>query len=290
MCTAVSIWGKRHLFGRTLDLERTYGETVALAPRGFFAEDDGEARYAMLGVAHIFGGEPLYYDAVNERGLVAAALNFPGEAVYHKAGEKRGVPSYALISRVLSRAGTVAEVAALLEEITVTDDMVDASLPTTPLHWIFADKSGALTVESVKEGLMVYENPVGVLTNAPRFSEQMARMKGGERRDDFSSTARFLRAAFYKSRTVMGVNREAAAGDLFHLMETVSVPKGAVVTARGEMPYTQYTACVDAATGTYFFTTHDCRRIRAVTMRDKNLDGNTLYAAPLSRPEDVLYL
>lgn len=46
-------------------------------------------------------------------------------------------------------------------------------LPAASLHWIIADKSGCITVESVKEGLKVYENPVGVLTNNPAFDKQM---------------------------------------------------------------------------------------------------------------------
>ena len=47
------------------------------------------------------------------------------------------------------------------------------TLPTAQLHWIIADKSGAITVESVADGLKVYENPVGVLTNNPPFNYQM---------------------------------------------------------------------------------------------------------------------
>lgn len=291
MCTAVSIWGKRHLFGRTLDLAYTYGEAAVLTPRHFFAAEGKQAGYAMLGVAHVFGGEPLYYDAVNEHGVAAAALNFPGEAVYHRAtAEKRAIPSYALISHVLSRAASLAEAVLILEAATVTGEAADASLPSTPLHWIFTDKSGAVTVESVAEGLKIYENPMGVLTNAPCFPKQLSYLKSGALKGDFSSVTRFGRAVCYKTGTVIGDSAESAAADFFHLMETVSVPKGVVRTAQGDMSYTQYTSCVDTATGTYFYTTHGCRRIRAVTMRDKNLDGDTLYTAPLSRPEDVLYL
>ncbi len=290
MCTAVSIWGKRHLFGRTLDLAYTYGEAVVLMPRHFplaFAE---EKHHALLGVAHLFWGEPLYYDAINEQGLAGAALNFPGVAVYHQAGEgKRGIPSYALLSYVLSRAATLVEAMALLGEIAVTGEAVDASLPTTPLHWILADKSGAVTVESVADGLKIYENPVGVLTNVPCFPKQLAEMKNGELKGDFSSPTRFGRAAFYKTSTLIGDSAESAASDFFHLMETVSVPKGVVRTAQGDMSYTQYTACADTATGTYFYTTYGCRRIRAVSMRGKCLDGKELYTVPLSRTEDVLY-
>ena len=290
MCTAISVWGKRHLFGRTLDLARTYGEAVVLTPRRFSMEYVEETHYALLGVAHLFAGEPLYYDAVNEHGLAAAALNFPGEAFYHEAGaEKIAIPAYALIPWVLSRAKTLEEAVALLGNVTVTGEAVDSTLPTTPLHWILADKSGAVTVESLAEGFVIAENTQGVLTNAPRFGKQLALVKARGVEGDLSSTARFGRAAFYKTRTVVGESAEEAAADFLHLMETVSVPKGAVTTPEGELPYTQYTACADTCSGTCFYTTYGCRRIRAVTMRDKDLDGRALYVLPLSRPEDVLY-
>ena len=290
MCTAVSVWGKRHLFGRTLDLSHTYGEAVVLTPRHFPLAGVGETHHVLLGVAHLFGGEPLYYDAVNEHGLCGAALHFPGETVYGEREEgKLAIPSYALISYVLGLAKTVEEVKELLQCAVITGEPVDDALPTAPLHWIFADRQGAVTVESVKTGLMVYDNPVGVLTNPPEFPRQLVLL--GERglQGDLSSVTRFGRAAFYKTRTVVGDNAEEAVRDFFHLMATVSVPKGAVCTAEGDVPCTQYTACADTSTGAYFYTTYGCPRIRAVTLRDKNLDGDTLFTTPLTRAVDVLY-
>ncbi len=47
------------------------------------------------------------------------------------------------------------------------------NLPLAQLHWIIADASGAITVESTADGLHVYDNPVGVLTNNPPFPKQM---------------------------------------------------------------------------------------------------------------------
>ena len=291
MCTAVSVWGKRHLVGRTLDVAHTYGEEVVLTPREAALPCVAGAHYAMLGVAHLFWGMPLYYDAVNEYGLVGVALRFPEETVYQKAGAgKVGIPSYALLSTVLANAKTVAEADAFLTNVVVTGDAVDAALPVTPLHWMFADSKRALTVESTRDGLMRYDNPVGVLTNAPAFPLQLAGMERGEVAGEFSSTARFCRCALYKTRTVVGNFAEEAAADVFHLMETVSVPQGAVCTATGEMPCTQYTVCVDADTRTYYYTTRGCRRIRAVTMRGQNVAGKALAVFPLMRAEDVLYL
>ena len=64
----------------------------------------------MIGMAHIQNDYPLYYDAVNEKGLCIAGLNFVGNAVYPPV--TRGVasvPQYALIPWLLGTCATVAE-------------------------------------------------------------------------------------------------------------------------------------------------------------------------------------
>ena len=72
MCTAVTYKTKDHYFGRNLDLEGSFGETVTVTPRNFplpFRKMGMlETHYAMIGMAHIAEGYPLYYDATNEKG------------------------------------------------------------------------------------------------------------------------------------------------------------------------------------------------------------------------------
>lgn len=41
---------------------------------------------------------------------------------------------------------------------------------------MISDRSGSITVESVKEGLQVYDNPAEVLTNNPPFDYQMTNL------------------------------------------------------------------------------------------------------------------
>ena len=41
-----------------------------------------ENHYAIIGMAHVAGDYPLYYDAINEKGVGMAGLNFVGNAVY----------------------------------------------------------------------------------------------------------------------------------------------------------------------------------------------------------------
>lgn len=88
MCTAATYQTKDFYFGRNLDYERSYGESVVIMPRNRpLALRHGAAlktHYAMIGMAHMQDGFPLYYDAVNEKGLCIAGLNFVGNAVYHR--------------------------------------------------------------------------------------------------------------------------------------------------------------------------------------------------------------
>ena len=99
MCTAVF---RHNCFGRNLDLERSFGERVAVTPRAYpFSFRNGESlprHYAMIGMAHVAQGHPLYYEATNERGLSMAGLNFPQSCVYHPwCEDKTNIASFELI-------------------------------------------------------------------------------------------------------------------------------------------------------------------------------------------------
>lgn len=93
MCTAISYNGKRHYFGRNLDLEYHYAEQAVVTPRNYpFPFRNGTSlpnHYAMVGMATVKNGYPLYYEATNECGLSIAGLNFPGNAAYHSHHSER---------------------------------------------------------------------------------------------------------------------------------------------------------------------------------------------------------
>lgn len=86
MCTALSYRTRDHYFGRNLDLDTSYGEKVCIMPRDFpfplRTREALETHYAMIGMATVAEGLPLFYEAANECGLGMAGLNFPGNAWY----------------------------------------------------------------------------------------------------------------------------------------------------------------------------------------------------------------
>ena len=114
MCTAATYRTRGFYFGRTLDYEYSYGEEVTVTPRNYplpFRSGETLARhYAMIGMAHVADGYPLYYDAVNEKGLGMAGLNFVGSAVYHKpVPERDNMDTFEFIPWILSRCATLEE-------------------------------------------------------------------------------------------------------------------------------------------------------------------------------------
>ncbi len=121
MCTALSFHGKDHYFGRTLDLHCSYGEKVCVTPRNFpfsFRKmGQMSSHYALIGMAMVAGAEPLYYDAVNEKGLCMAGLNFPGNAHYFPEAEgKDNVTPFEFIPWILGQCRTVQEAAGTARE------------------------------------------------------------------------------------------------------------------------------------------------------------------------------
>lgn len=302
MCTALSFkTNSDFYFGRTLDVCSTHGERVVEAPRGFALRFRREgvlnSHYAILGMAHVANNFPLYYDAINEKGLCMAGLNFPQNAVYHpvEAGKKNIAP-FELIPYILGNCASVEEAKILLKSVNVCDINFSESMPHTPLHWMISDKTGDIVAESVADGLKVYDNPVGVMTNNPTFDVQLFNLRNYARLStsdpentfskqldlapysrgmgalgmpgDWSSPSRFVRAVFVKYQY-----KEGDSNDFFHILASAEVPKNCVETPDG-FQYTVYSCCCNALKGEYSYKTY--ADPTPVTVAFTDIDGNQL--------------
>lgn len=309
MCTAVTYKTRDFYFGRTLDHDFSYGEEVTVMPRNYPLKlrhmGTLESHYAVIGMAHVAEGYPLYYDAVNEKGLAMAGLNFVGNACYAEAAPgERNVAQYEFISWILARCASVAEARKQLAELNLTGDAFSPSMPPAQLHWIIADRCEAITVESVEAGLRVYDNPVGVLTNNPPFPEQMLHLSDfmylspdqpenrlGEKLalqyysrgmgalglpGDLSSRSRFVRAAFVKLNSLSPDAETESVSQFFHILGAVEQPRGCCRMADGKYEISIYTSCCNADKGIYYYRTYDNPRIIAVDMHRCDLAGREL--------------
>ena len=314
MCTAATYRTKDHYFGRTLDYEVSYGEEVVVTPRNFpfhFRHMGSlPSHYAIIGMATVAGGYPLYYDATNEKGLSIAGLNFPGNADYKPLAEgKDNVATFELIPWLLGQCATVQEARTYLERMNLADTPFSPQFPVSPLHWIIADRDCAITVESVREGIRIYDNPVGILTNNPPFDYQMTNLSNymslsteppenhfSEQLNltpysrgmgmlgmpgDLSSASRFVRAAFTKLHSVSGTSESESISQFFHILGSVAQQRGCVHMGEGKYEITIYTSCCNTDRGIYYYTTYENSQITGVDMHRENLDGQQLSRYPL---------
>ena len=320
MCTAATYQTKDFYFGRTLDYEFSYGDQVVITPRNypFHFRHMGtiNSHYAMIGMAYVADNCPLYYEAVNEKGLGMAGLNFVGNAYYREpAPDQDNIAQFEFIAWILSQCTSVQEARALLEKINLTNTQFSDDLPLAQLHWILADRKEAITVESVKEGLKIYDNPVGVLTNNPPFEEQMFQLNNymhlsprtpenqfSEKLPlyaysrgmgamglpgDLSSQSRFIRVAFVKMNSVSGESETESVSQFFHILNSVDQQRGCCDVGEGKFEITIYTCCCNADKGIYYYTTYDNHQITAVDMYNENLDGTQLIQYPLIQGEQI---
>lgn len=322
MCTAVTYQTKDFYMGRTLDYEFSYGEQITITPRNyrfsFRHAGDMDTHFAMIGMAHVEEGYPLYYDAVNEKGLGMAGLNFVGNAYYGKPqADRQNIAQFELIAWVLGQCADIRQARRLLAQIHIVDTPFSAQLPASGLHWIIADQSGAITVESMEDGLHIYDNPVGVLTNNPPFEKQMFMLQNYMHLSpkqpenlfskslplqtysrgmgalglpgDLSSASRFVRAAFTKTNSISEPDENSSVGQFFHILGTVEQTRGCCEVDGGTYEITIYTSCWNAARGIYYYTTYTNRRITAVDMHRENLDKTQLICYPMRQEEQITW-
>ena len=133
MCTAVTYKTDHFYFGRTLDYDFSYCEEITFCPRIFrLSLRNGkriDCHYAIIGMAYVKDGFPLYYDAVNEKGLCMAGLNFPENACYFPTREDRvNITQFELLPYILCKCESVCEARELLANIISLKPKVSISL------------------------------------------------------------------------------------------------------------------------------------------------------------------
>ena len=322
MCTATTYKTKDFYFGRTLDYEFSYGDEVTITPRNYvfnFREKEKiETHYAIIGMAYVTENYPLYYDAINEKGLGMAGLNFVGNAYYREKVEgKDNIAQFEFIPWILSQCASVVEAKQLIEKINLTNVQFNEKLPLAQLHWIISDSNESITVESVKEGIKVYPNPVGVLTNNPSFNQQMFELnkymqlssKSPENRfskelnlekysrgmgaiglpGDLSSQSRFVRVAFVKMNSKSSDTEEASVSQFFHILNSVDQQRGCCELDDGKYEITIYTSCCNASKGIYYYTTYNNHQITAIDMNKEELESENLIRYPIILNEQIKF-
>lgn len=323
MCTSIAMNTEDFYFGRTMDIEYSFNENVVFTPRNFslpFRRNDTLRRhYAMLGMASVMEGYPLYAEAVNERGLCIAGLNFPDTAYYPPKEDpiKQNVSPFELILWLCAKCASVTDVKQLMESTHLINIPFNDDTPLTPLHWHIADRERSIVLESTQNGLEIYDNPVGVLTNNPGFSFQTTNLcqymnlttscpqncfsnikslvPFGQGLGsfglpgDFSPASRFVKAAYLTMNSVCEKGEMSSVSQLFHILDSVSMIRGSVITNQKLYDTTTYACCMNATKGRYYYKTYTNSQLTAVDLRRENLDADALKTYPLATEPQIAW-
>ena len=321
MCTAVamSTSGGMAYFGRTMDFSYPLDPELYFVPKGYrwtnmLKTHSIRNQYSIMGIGQNIS-PVVFADAVNDQGFAAAALYFPGYADYddNKSNVSRpSISSLELVHFLTALCASVEQATYLLNSIQIVGVQDPVTNSIAPLHWILTDRSGCcVVVEKMADGLHIMNNPIGVLTNSPDFSWHMTNLNSfmnimpSQQKNaawgpvslspfgqgagtlglpgDYTPPSRFVRTAFLKTHASLPSGREECVNTCFHLLDSVTIPKGVVITDRGTSDYTQYTAFIDLSSSEYFFKTYENSQIYAVPMPSMHQDI-ILSLGKLSRP------
>jgi Penicillin V acylase and related amidases len=304
MCTAITLQSQSNevFFGRTMDFSHEIIPKLYIVPSSYVWHNNLNNNLIKDSLQFIGLGQKLdgilgFYDGVNEKGFAAASLYFAGYAQYSTTthNDTEQIASIDFLHYILGRCTSVKELTSLLKDITIVGIPDPVTNTIAPLHWIATDRSGAcVVIEPTDKGLELINNPIGVMSNSPDFNWHMINLRnyietsptqteevfwdsirltpfgqaagttslpGG-----FTSPERFVRTAYLKTHLPQPKDSREAITACFHIMESVSIPKGAVMTNRNTCDYTKYTAFINTNTCEYFYKTYD-----DITIKTANL-------------------
>jgi choloylglycine hydrolase len=325
MCTSIAFKTDDFYFGRNMDLDYNFGEKVVVMPRNYALEFRRAGRmkshYAIIGMASVVNGYPLYAEGMNESGLSMAGLNFPDNAYYSPDEEngKYNISPFELIPWILGKCSTTDEAKKLLAATHIIALPFSENMPLATLHWHIADKNSSFVLEVMKDGMHIHDNPVNVMTNNPPFDFQITNLGQylnlavklpddncfGKSADikpfgkglgsfglpgDFSPASRFVKAAYLLLNSECNHDENSSISQFFHLLDSVAVVNGSIFSRVGYSYFTTYSCCMNVSKGIYYYKTYNNNQIAAVNMYNENLDSDSLREFELVRNQQIAFI
>ena len=323
MCTCINFKTKDNYFGRNLDLEYRFNEKVVITPRNYkFNLKNGTSitsKYSMIGMATVVSYYPLYAEATNEKGLSMAGLYFPKNACFFKEEDnKLNLSPYELIPYFLGLYSSISEIKKDIANLNITNTPFSKEMPVSDLHWMISDESECIVIEQMEDGLKVYNNPIGVLTNNPPFEYHLNNINNYSNLSPYNSentfsnkinlnqygqgmgaiglpgdnspASRFIRASFNKLNSKCEDDEKSSVTQFFHILDSVSMVQGTTITKENKNDITTYSCCINTSKGIYYYKTYTNNQIIAIKMSEKEKNNKYLSIFDLIEEQQIKYI
>ena len=252
------------------------------------------AQYGVVGMSVV--REEFIAEGINEQGLSAGLFFFPRYGSYEKYDAKyneQTLGDLQVVAWILASFATIDEMKAALESVRIVG--LDSS---AVVHWRIGERSGRQVVMEIVDGKPhIYENKVGVITNAPGFEWHLTNLNNyvnlypgsapdqrlsGEKLHpiggnsgflglpgDATPPSRFVRAAFYVATAPQLTTGHDTVLQCFHLLNNFDVPIG-IEHPQGKAPNlpsaTQWTSAIDLTNRKVYYKTMYNNSIRCIDL------------------------
>ncbi len=315
-CTGIMLKTKdgKTVSGRTLEFGVEVSTSLVAVPKNYLfvgKTDNGDglkykSKYSMTGI--ITYKDMNIADGMNSAGLCSGAFYFPTFAKYTpltKENQNKALSPVDFNNWILARFATVEEVKKAInnnEVIIVPTTLKGWGTEAPPFHYIVYDKSGkSIVIEPMNGKLVIYDNPIGVLTNSPNFDWHMTNLRNytylksrnankmtingitfkqlGQGSGmygipgDYTPVSRFVRATAFCLTALPTETTLDAIKDVFHILNNFDIPKGfsrEVVDGKVFVDYTQLTCARDPNTLKYYYKTYDNQTIKEFDLNSFN--------------------
>jgi choloylglycine hydrolase len=309
-CTGIRLTAKDGtvVVGRTLEFGQDLLSKIIVVPAGTAMTGTVPggtgikytAKYGFVG-ANAFG-MPMILDGLNTEGLYAGLFYFPGYADYTPltaANTSKAMAGYEYGAWVLANFASVAEFKKAFDSVALVPTVVAQMGIAPQAHFRIVDKTGAaVVVEPLHGKLVIYDDPLGVLTNSPTFdwhmtnlvnyanlSPQMAKpvtldgvtlnsfgqgSGGFGLPGDFTPPSRFVRAVAFEQSAVPSNTGADVVQQMFHILNNFDIPVGAVRdTVEGHQvdEYTLWTSADDLKNLVFYYRTFNDQTLRSIDLR-----------------------
>lgn len=309
-CTGIRLTAKDGgiVPGRTLEFGFDLRSDVVVIPKGTKLSgsmpDGGKGityttKYGMLGANGV--GLPIIIDGINDQGLYLGIFYFPGYASYADATSEnisRALAPHEYGNWILGNFASVDEVKANFDKVVLVPTVVDAIKQAPPVHFVVHDRSGkSVVIEPVNGTLKIYDNPLGVLSNAPTFDWHMTNLRNyinltatnvppvdlsslklaqlGQGSGmhglpgDFTPPSRLVRAVAFSQAALPSQTAPESVLQAFHILNAFDIPVGAVRESHAgvvDADYTLWTSVADLKNLKWYFKTYHDQSIRSVDL------------------------
>jgi choloylglycine hydrolase len=312
-------WGAFDMHSRVAVIPRGYSFT-GLTPDGLNGRK-WKAKYGVVGIDA--DGKDYLSDGMNEEGLAAGLFYLPGFTCYSEYETNKAdnsITAIDVIAFILTQFATVDKVRKGMSKVRVVPVVEEEIGIPVAAHWMVTDPDGeSVVIEYIDGEIRIFDNPLGVITNAPNFDWHMTNLRNYlnlspvalpdriiDNLDfaplgagsgmiglpgDFTPPSRFVRAVAWTQTARPTETSSETVYEVFRILDNFNVPLGAAegsdgnCSTEGMRSSTQWTTAWDLSECVLYYHTQHNRRVRALYMKelDFSILGNDYLHIPLDK-------